>query len=92
MSERSLSVTEAARNFSDLVNRTHYRGETTVLVRSGRPVARIMPADGSSCLGSDLAAKWREMAHLSPDEAEEFAADLKKARELIEPPESKWDS
>lgn len=92
MSERTLSVTEAARNFADLVNRTHYRGETTLLVRAGNPVARLVPAGGSSCLGADLAAKWREMAHLSPDEAEEFAADLEEVRESIEPPESKWDS
>ena len=91
MPERTISVTEAARNFADLVNRTHYRGEVTLLLRAGRPVARIVPTGGSSCLGSDLAAKWREMEPLPPDEAEALARDLEDSRATITPPASKWD-
>jgi antitoxin (DNA-binding transcriptional repressor) of toxin-antitoxin stability system len=43
MQTRSISVTEAARNFSDCVNRAHYQGVTFVLHRNGIPVARIVP-------------------------------------------------
>jgi antitoxin (DNA-binding transcriptional repressor) of toxin-antitoxin stability system len=43
MQTRSISVTEAARNFSDCVNRARYQGVTFVLHRNGVPVARLVP-------------------------------------------------
>jgi antitoxin (DNA-binding transcriptional repressor) of toxin-antitoxin stability system len=43
MQTRSISVTEAARNFSECVNRTRYQGLTFILHRNGVPVARIVP-------------------------------------------------
>jgi prevent-host-death family protein len=43
MQTRSISVTEAARNFSDCVNRVRYQGVTFILHRNGVPVARIVP-------------------------------------------------
>jgi antitoxin (DNA-binding transcriptional repressor) of toxin-antitoxin stability system len=43
MHTRSISVTEAARNFSDCVNRARYQGVTFILHRNGIPVARIVP-------------------------------------------------
>jgi len=43
MQTRSISVTEAARNFSDCVNRARYQGVTFILHRNGVPVARIVP-------------------------------------------------
>jgi prevent-host-death family protein len=39
-----LSATEAARRFSDLLDAVDTRGESFVIVRRGRPVARIEPA------------------------------------------------
>ena len=43
MQTRSISVTEAARNFSDCVNRARYQGITFILHRNGVPVARLIP-------------------------------------------------
>jgi prevent-host-death family protein len=43
MQTRSISVTDAARNFSDCVNRARYQGVTFVLHRNGVPVARLVP-------------------------------------------------
>jgi prevent-host-death family protein len=43
MQTRSISVTEAARKFSDCVNRARYQGVTFILHRNGVPVARIVP-------------------------------------------------
>ena len=31
------SVTEAARNFSDLISRVHFRGESALLLKGGKP-------------------------------------------------------
>ena len=41
--DRTWSVTEAARNFSDVVNRAYFKGETTILLRAAQPVGRITP-------------------------------------------------
>ena len=53
-----ISVTEAARNFADCVNRAHYQNVTYVLLKNGVPVARLVP-DGQKeqkvCSGRDLA-------------------------------------
>ena len=39
-----LTATEAARTFSDILNRVRYRGETFVVERGGEPICRITPA------------------------------------------------
>lgn len=39
-----VSATEAARTFSDLLNRIRYRGEEFVVERAGEPVCRMTPA------------------------------------------------
>jgi prevent-host-death family protein len=41
---RSVSATEAARRFSELLDAVERRGETFLVVRRGRAVARIEPA------------------------------------------------
>jgi prevent-host-death family protein len=53
--ESHLTVTEAARNFSDLVNRVLYRGEVFVIERGGQPVCRIVPAKPAKFTVRDLA-------------------------------------
>ena len=40
---KSLSATEAARRFSDVLDAVENRGESFVVVRRGRAVARIEP-------------------------------------------------
>jgi len=42
--ESRITATEAARTFSDLLNRVRYRGEEFVVERGGEPVCRIVPA------------------------------------------------
>ncbi len=91
MNERSLSVTEAARHFSDLVNRTWYRGETTLLMRSGEAVAKVAPVGGGVVTGRDWVAKWRKAPHLSAKDAEEFAIAVKSSRARLSAPARRWD-
>lgn len=40
----AITATEAARRFSDLLNRVHYRGEVFRIVRSGEEVAQLTAA------------------------------------------------
>jgi antitoxin (DNA-binding transcriptional repressor) of toxin-antitoxin stability system len=91
MNERQMTVTEAARHFADLVNRTYYKGESTVLLRSGEAVAMLVPAGGSSQLGRDFATKWRRLRHLDADDAEDFGKSIEEARANLPMPTSPWD-
>ena len=40
----SVSATDAARNFSELLNRVHYKRQTFVVERGGQAVCEIRPA------------------------------------------------
>jgi prevent-host-death family protein len=61
MSETSISVTDAARNFSDCINRVRYRGTSFILEKNGVPVARIVPVHANTGSGSE-----DELAEVSP--------------------------
>lgn len=86
----SISVTDAARGFSDLINRIRYRGESATLLKGGKPVARIVPA-GKICTGKELAAVWPRLSRLGADEARMMERDLAASRRKLPAPESKWD-
>jgi hypothetical protein len=49
------SVTQAARNFADCVNRVHYQNMTFVLLKNGVPFFRLTPDDHRECTGRRLA-------------------------------------
>ena len=84
-----ISVTEAARNFADCVNRAHYQNVTFVLLKNGSPVARLVPDGEKICLGRDLAEALSK-ADLPADEAKAWRRDLQKARNALKPPADKW--
>jgi prevent-host-death family protein len=89
--DRQMTVTEASRHFSDLVNRTYYRGESTMLIRSGEPVAKIVPVGGASLLGRDWLSRWSAGPRLEREDADDFAAELEAARSNLEAPSIEWD-
>lgn len=43
--QQSLNVAEAKKKFSDLLGRVAYGGETILITRRGRPMAKLVPAD-----------------------------------------------
>jgi antitoxin (DNA-binding transcriptional repressor) of toxin-antitoxin stability system len=96
MSEKSISVTEAARNFADCINRAHYQGTTFILHKNGSAVARIVPEEKKKPkTGREIAAALREElkdAHLGKQEATAFLRDLRRARKSLPPPVDKWQS
>ena len=92
--DNTLTVTEAARNFADVVNRAYYRHEATTLLKNGKPVARIVPIAAASTMktGKEIAAEMRESRpRLGVEEAESFEADLLRARTEMPPLVSPWD-
>lgn len=56
-----LSATDAARKFSDMVNRVAYNREAFVIERGGRSVCEVRPVYGSDFTGADLAEILREL-------------------------------
>ncbi|MEW6188028.1 MAG: hypothetical protein AB1585_20090 [Thermodesulfobacteriota bacterium] len=73
--EEVVTATKAVREFSDLLNTIKFKGQTIIIERGGKPVARVSPVDlpvKSACL-KDLARLLRELPELGAE-----AAALKK--------------
>ena len=91
-----MTVTEAARNFADVVARAFYLGESARLIKNGRAVARIVPVEDGARrhTGVELAKLWvdPERPRLSPADARALEADLKEARRALPPLEAtSWE-
>ena len=89
MKTTPISVTEAARNFADCVNRVRYQNVSFVLLKNGRPVARLVPEGKKGCTGPELAEALRKV-DLSESEARAWHRDLVAARKALKPPKDKW--
>jgi antitoxin (DNA-binding transcriptional repressor) of toxin-antitoxin stability system len=86
MREQVITVTEAARNFADCVNRAHYQGTTFVLHKNGVPVARIVPEVRKPRTGREIAAALRvalKDVHLGEEEATAWLRNLEEARKTV---------
>ena len=92
MKKHTISVTEAARNFADCVNRAHYQDVTFVLLKNGAPVAQLVPASEKVCSGADLAAivAGFSLPSLTDTESDAWRRELQGARETLKNPEDKW--
>jgi prevent-host-death family protein len=80
---KQLSATEAARRFSELLDRVEQGGESYVVVRHGRAVATIGPAGGGT--GKALKDALRVNR---PDPA--WAGELDELRESLGPVPDPW--
>jgi len=89
MKRTKITVTEAARNFADCVNRVHYQRTSYVLLKNGKPMARLEPEEEKVCRGRE-AAEALAKVRLTPEEAAAWRRDLKAARKFLKPPIDKW--
>jgi prevent-host-death family protein len=89
MKKTVISVTEAARNFADCVNRVRYQNMTFVLLKNGTPVARLVPEGEKVCLAHDLAKTLRKV-DLPAEEFKAWNRDLLAARKILKPPKNRW--
>jgi len=78
-----VSATEAARRFSAVLDSVEARGETFVVVRRGRAVARIGPARAAN--GKAL----KELLRSTPPDPE-WGADLDELRSALAVEERRW--
>ena len=89
MKKAAITVTQAARNFADCVNRAHYQNVSFVLLKNGKPFARLIPENEKVCTGRDLADALGK-AQLSAEEARAWQKDLAAARKKLRAPRDKW--
>lgn len=79
MKNQSISLTEAARNFSECVNRVAYRGESFMLLRGRKAVAELRPAPVGRRLG-ELADLMASLPSLPEGDPQSWNRDLVRAR------------
>jgi prevent-host-death family protein len=80
---KQLSATDAARRFSEVLDRVEQTGESVTIVRHGRAVATIGPAGA----GTGKALKEALRAH-PPDP--DWANEVRELREFIGPAQDRW--
>jgi prevent-host-death family protein len=82
-----MTATEAARSFSEVLNRVA-AGEEIEVTRSGAAVAVI----SSQATRLVSAERFRELIRTAPIPDDDFAADVRELRETGGPPDSPWPS
>ena len=82
-----MTATDAARSFSELLNRVA-TGEEIEVTRSGAAVAVISPPK-SGLISAD---RFRELIATAPVPDAEFADEVRAARESTGAPEDAWQS
>lgn len=82
-----MTATEAARSFSDVLNRVT-SGEEVEVTRSGAPVAVIGPATARLI----SAERFRELIASAPRPDDGFADDVRALRATVGPPDESWPS
>jgi prevent-host-death family protein len=80
---RNVTATDAARRFSELLDAVERRGETFVVVRRGRAVARIGPARAAN--GKAV----KEILRSNPPDPE-WASELRRLRASLDVEERRW--
>ncbi len=85
-----ISVTQAVRSFSDLINRVYYRGVSVELERGNKVVARLSPvAPSTGVQAEDLGAFFASLPKLGED-AEVFAEEVSSVRAALPPEREAW--
>lgn len=85
--ELILGAREARAKFSDILGRVHYRGETVIVERSGKPMVAVIPIELYEQFIAEREARFEIIDHLrekSPDLSEdEVLEDVASAIEAI---------
>lgn len=85
---RRVSATDAARNFSELLNRVKYRGESFIIERSGEPIGELRPAAPTKFTGADLATLLRSLPPVDEEYLDVVEALTRSTSTL---PDSPWE-
>jgi prevent-host-death family protein len=81
---KELSATEAARSFSEVLDAVEHRGQSFVITRKGKPVARIAPA--KTMTGKAL----KELLRRFPPDPD-WARQIAETRKLLVAEDRHWN-
>ncbi|MGH7136185.1 MAG: type II toxin-antitoxin system prevent-host-death family antitoxin [Pirellulales bacterium] len=87
-----LTIEDAARHLDDVVERVRAKGEPAILVKSGRPVARIVPVASARRASDDLIAFLRRWRAEHPEPDEDFSDAIQESRQCQGPSRDPWGS
>ncbi len=85
---RKLSATEAARNFSEILNRVKYRGESFIIERNGEAIGKLRPATPSRFAARDLVGLLKALPEVDADYLRDLE-ELSRAQPALS--ESPWE-
>ncbi len=90
---KTITATEAVRKFSEILNSIKYKGDHYTVVRGGKPVASITPAETTvkTMVLGDLPGLVKALPSLG-EEAERFKKDITEAlkHQPLLPETHKW--
>jgi prevent-host-death family protein len=87
----SVSATEAAKNFGELVDRVRDAGVAYVVERKGRPIAQIGPVGTRRCTLADL-ADWLASERPTPGDYTAVVSTHVRSANRPRVPRSRWGS
>lgn len=92
MPSNLLTATEAARNFSEVLDRVSHKGASYDIRRGREVVARIVPARPAPSRISvpELEVLLQRGPRLSSEEAGSFEKDVAALRRRLRPPRDPW--
>jgi len=83
-----LSSSEAVRHFGEVLARVKHAGESFVLTKSDKPLARLVPYRASpGARGAEIMKALERLPHDA-----DFADDLERVNRMDRVPENPWDS
>ncbi|MCX7064539.1 MAG: hypothetical protein NT024_08300 [Proteobacteria bacterium] len=92
MEKKTISATDAARQFSDVLNQVRYQGAEFDIVRGREVVARLVPAAATGGVALDkLDELMQQLPHLGVREAKLFARDIERGLARMRPDVIEWD-
>lgn len=86
---KTLTVTEAAKNFAECLKSVYLNHESFELVKHGVAYAHLVPASGASCNSHEFAEDV-DKAGLSPDDRRALASTVAKGRKVLKALKNPW--
>ncbi len=93
MSHHTVSVTQASRSFSELLNKVHYQGESFDIKRGKNVIARLMPAAPipQTLKVTALNEVFKQLPALEREEYDSFEAAVTEIRTQSNAEKNPWD-
>ncbi len=90
MSSHLITATEATRNFSEILNRVLYKGQSFDIKRGREVVAQLVPAK-PIMLASEFASFLKNLPALDAEDKQDFEKTITECRADLHETRNLWD-